>query len=65
MLFKDKFCMWIKSNHLIQVTKINQDVIIGRLIEYNEERKFILIYHEDEKEIYNINLSEIYEMKST
>jgi hypothetical protein len=57
--------MWIKSNHLIQVTKINQDVIIGRLIEYNEERKFILIYHEDEKEIYNINLSEIYEIKST
>lgn len=65
MIFKEKFSRWIQTNYLIQIRQIDQRVIIGRLIEYNEESRMILVYHEDEKQVYNIKLGEIYEIKPT
>ncbi|HJV45055.1 MAG TPA: hypothetical protein VJ824_04925 [Bacillota bacterium] len=65
MIFKEKFSRWIQTNYLIQIRQIDQRVIIGRLIEYNEENRIILVYHEDEKQVYSIKLGEIYEIKPT
>ncbi|MGO0059950.1 hypothetical protein ACTID9_08090 [Brevibacillus fluminis] len=60
---KDLFSGWIATRQLLRIEvvrkKAERQSFAGRLLQYSEENELLLIYHDDEKQIYNFKLNEI------
>lgn len=60
---KELFSGWIATKQLLRIEvvkrKTERTSFAGRLLQYHEESDLLLIYHVDEKQIYNFKLNEI------
>ncbi|RNB90285.1 hypothetical protein EDM56_07150 [Brevibacillus fluminis] len=60
---KNLFSRWIATRQLLRIEvvreKAERQSFAGRLLQYSEENELLLIYHDDEKQIYNFKLNEI------
>ncbi|WP_100404942.1 LSm family protein [Bacillus solitudinis] len=58
-----QFQDWIKTNRLIRVVSIESQMgrktIIGRLLLFDPDRRTLLVYDDDQKEVINLQLNEI------
>ncbi|MFC4769436.1 hypothetical protein [Effusibacillus consociatus] len=63
MLIKDEVERWIKTNRLVRLEILKgrgvRQMILGRIIRYDEPENTLLIYHEDEKNVRNLRLNQI------
>jgi hypothetical protein len=59
ILFREKFGLWIKTNLLLEIVTKEGCTIVGRMLNYLEKEKMILVYDVDHKNVFNIHLSEI------
>ncbi len=57
------FPQWIKANQLLRFTRkcssIEPSQFIGRMLCFHEDQQLVLIYHDDEKKVYNLSLDEL------
>ncbi|MET3290740.1 UNVERIFIED_CONTAM: hypothetical protein ABID98_003310 [Brevibacillus sp. OAP136] len=60
---KNLFSRWIATRQLLRIEVVREKAerksFAGRLLQYSEENELLLIYHDDEKQIYNFKLNEI------
>jgi len=63
MLANERFPQWIKDNQLLQFTRkcssLEPYQFVGRLLCFHEVQQLVLIYHDDEKKVYNLSLDEL------
>jgi len=59
----DQFHSWIKENQFLRISivrpKDGRQIILGRILNFDEERGSLLIYHSDERKTYLIMLNEL------
>lgn len=60
---------WIQSRQLIRLSLlekgIGRKVLHGRILQYSASEQLILFYHDDEKKVYNLALSEIEDLEAS
>lgn len=59
IICQEKFSQWIESNLLLEIVTLEETIIVGRMLNYLEHEKMILVCDVDHKNVFNINLYEI------
>lgn len=62
MISREKFSQWIHTNLQLKIDTKDEITIYGRMLTYHENEKMILVYDTDHRNVFNINLSEIYQI---
>jgi hypothetical protein len=63
IIFQDKFIRWIQDDLLLEIITKEEGTIIGRMLNYLASEKSILVYDVDHKNVFNVHLSEIYQIR--